>query len=176
MEYAHALIDWLEPFHNHCRPPPAVVLAEAAKQTELKTGHPLKGIDIPPMNGNGYHKKSEEPPTIQEAPEVVIKYFDGKLPDRFGKRTYGRCCFIQLPSHDSSKLSQSHRRVNCFMWPLLPKKYLSRCPRVYGVLTSSAGLSSSSDGNTALQKSNSGKSSQARQCKLIFVALLYQLR
>ncbi|KAF8910991.1 actin cytoskeleton organization protein [Gymnopilus junonius] len=76
VEYAHALIDWLEPYHNHCRPPPAVVLAEAAKQTELKTGHPLKGIDIPPLNGNGHHKKSEEPPAIHEAPEVVVKYFD----------------------------------------------------------------------------------------------------
>lgn len=79
MEYTHALVDWLEPHHNHCRPPPAVVLAEAAKQTELKTGHPLKGIDIPPMNGNGHHKKNEEPPAIVDAPEVVVKYFESKF-------------------------------------------------------------------------------------------------
>ncbi|KDR81676.1 hypothetical protein GALMADRAFT_58678 [Galerina marginata CBS 339.88] len=77
VEYATALADWLEVYHNYARPPPAVVLAEAAKQTELKTGHPLKGIDISPTNGtNGHHKKDEEPPTIRDAPDVLVKYFD----------------------------------------------------------------------------------------------------
>jgi len=80
VEYARALADWLEPYHNYARPPPSVVLAEAAKQTELKTGHPLKGIEIPTINPtNGHPKKDEEPPTIQEAPEIVLNYFDGDL-------------------------------------------------------------------------------------------------
>ncbi|CAA7271640.1 unnamed protein product [Cyclocybe aegerita] len=79
VEFAKALADWLEPYHNYARPPPAVVLAEAAKQTELKTGHPLKGVEIPPLplNGNGHHKKDEEPPAAQEPPRAVVKYFEG---------------------------------------------------------------------------------------------------
>ena len=81
VEYATALANWLEPYHDFARPPPAVVLAEAAKQTELKTGHPLKGIDTTPANGtNGHHKKDEEPPTIQEPPELLTKYFESKPP------------------------------------------------------------------------------------------------
>lgn len=78
VEFAKALADWLEPYHNYARPPPAVVLAEAAKQTELKTGHPLKGIEIPPTNGNGsHHKKDEKPPAVVDPSEVVAKYFEG---------------------------------------------------------------------------------------------------
>ncbi|KAJ7632694.1 actin cytoskeleton organization protein [Roridomyces roridus] len=78
VNYATALADWLEPYHDHARPPPSVVLAEAAKQTELKTGHPLKGVEIPPKNGstNGSTKKDEEPPAVTDAPEVVVRYFD----------------------------------------------------------------------------------------------------
>ena len=80
VEYARALADWLEPYHNYARPPPHVVLAEAVKQTELKTGHPLKGIEIHTTNAtNGHPKKDEEPPTIQEPPEMVLNYFDGEL-------------------------------------------------------------------------------------------------
>ena len=71
------MADWLEPYHDYSRPPPAVVLAEAAKQTELKTGHPLKGIEIQPINGTNGHKKDESPPAIQEPPVPVVKYFEG---------------------------------------------------------------------------------------------------
>ena len=78
-EFAASLADWLEPYHNHARPPPSVVLAEAAKQTQLKTGHPLKGIEIPPSNGDNGHKKDEKPPAVTEAPEVVVKYFEGQF-------------------------------------------------------------------------------------------------
>jgi len=77
------LSNWLEPYHDFTRPPPAVVLAEAARQTELKTGHPLKGIEIPP---NGHHKKDEEPPAIQEPPELVKEFF-----------TSERCISMMLP-------------------------------------------------------------------------------
>ena len=70
------MADWLEPYHDFSRPPPAVVLAEAAKQTELKTGHPLKGLELHHTNGNNGHKKDESPPTIQEPPVLVVKYFD----------------------------------------------------------------------------------------------------
>lgn len=70
------MADWLEPYHDYSRPPPAVVLAEAAKQTELKTGHPLKGVELYSTNGTNGHKKDESPPTIQEPPVLVVKYFD----------------------------------------------------------------------------------------------------
>lgn len=59
-----------------------MVLAEAAKQTELKTGHPLKGVDIQALNelslGNG--KKDEEPPTVTEPPELVVNFFESMDP------------------------------------------------------------------------------------------------
>ncbi|KAJ7940559.1 actin cytoskeleton organization protein [Mycena leptocephala] len=80
VNYANALADWLEPYHDHARPPPSVVLAEAAKLAESKTGHPLKGVEIPPKSGNGTPngstKKDEEAPPITEAPEIVVRYFD----------------------------------------------------------------------------------------------------
>ncbi|PFH54291.1 hypothetical protein AMATHDRAFT_38233 [Amanita thiersii Skay4041] len=76
VDYACALADWLEPYHNYTRPPPDVVLAEAAKQTELKTGHPLKGIEIPIQDpSNGHAKKNEDPPVIEDAPEFILDYF-----------------------------------------------------------------------------------------------------
>ncbi|KAK0463946.1 actin cytoskeleton organization protein [Desarmillaria tabescens] len=77
IRYADVLADWLEPYHDYVRPPPAVVLAEAAKQTELKTGHPLKGIEIPVLDGlsNG-HKKDEEAPPVTEAPAELMTFFD----------------------------------------------------------------------------------------------------
>lgn len=59
-----------------------MVLAEAAKQSELKTGHPLKGVEISPTppNGfaNGHHKKDEEAPAITEPPEIVVNFFNSK--------------------------------------------------------------------------------------------------
>ncbi|KAJ6596969.1 actin cytoskeleton organization protein [Mycena vulgaris] len=80
VNYANSLADWLEPYHDHARPPPGVVLAEAAKLAELKTGHPLKGVEIPPKNGNGNTnstaKKDEEAPPVTEAPADVVQYFD----------------------------------------------------------------------------------------------------
>ncbi|KAJ6572909.1 N-acetyltransferase B complex non catalytic subunit-domain-containing protein [Mycena sp. CBHHK59/15] len=91
INYANALADWLEPYHDHARPPPAVVLAEAAKLAELKTGHPLKGVEIPPKNGNGTAngsaKKEEEAPPVTDPPTLVLKYFDG---------TAITGCFVQL--------------------------------------------------------------------------------
>lgn len=77
VEYASALADWLEPYHDYTRPPPSVVLAEAAKQTELKTGQPLKGVDMLALNGaHGNGKKDEEAPTVKEPPEIAVKFFD----------------------------------------------------------------------------------------------------
>ncbi|KAF9013886.1 actin cytoskeleton organization protein [Cyathus striatus] len=75
-DFAQTLADWLEPYHNYARPPPAVVLAEAAKQTQLKTGHPLKGVEIPANGTNGTHKKDEEPPAVIDAPELLTNYFN----------------------------------------------------------------------------------------------------
>ncbi|KLO04672.1 actin cytoskeleton organization protein [Schizopora paradoxa] len=81
--FSMALCEWLAPYHDHARPPPAVVLAEASKQTELlKSG---KAGKVLPQNGgngsatvasNGHKKGSEEPPAVKEPPELVVKFFD----------------------------------------------------------------------------------------------------
>jgi N-terminal acetyltransferase B complex non-catalytic subunit len=76
VEFAGALGDWLEKYHDYARPHPSAVLAEASKQTELKTGHPLKGLEIPVTNGN-VHKKDEEMPAFVEPPEFIVHFFDG---------------------------------------------------------------------------------------------------
>ncbi|KAG1756688.1 N-acetyltransferase B complex non catalytic subunit-domain-containing protein [Suillus paluster] len=80
MEWATAVGDWLEPYHDHTRPPPAVVLAEANKQNELRTGLPLRGVDLKALNGdanaNGHAKKDEEAPPVKEAPQLVAQYFE----------------------------------------------------------------------------------------------------
>jgi len=76
VNYVNNLANLLECYHDYTRPPPSVVLTKAAKQTELKTGHPLKGIEIPLTNSsNGNHKKEEESPAIQEPPEIVTRFF-----------------------------------------------------------------------------------------------------
>ncbi|KIJ69304.1 hypothetical protein HYDPIDRAFT_105904 [Hydnomerulius pinastri MD-312] len=94
LEWATALGDWLEPHHNHVRPPPEVVLAEASRQTELKTGLPLRGVDLKALTGdaNG-HKKDEEAPPVKEAPELVTKFFENMIA-RFGQLLESKC----LPS------------------------------------------------------------------------------
>ena len=78
-EFAMALCDWLLPYHDFARPPPAIVLAEANKQTEL-----LKSGKAGKVTGNGHstqsngHKKgNEEPPPVKDAPETVVKFFSG---------------------------------------------------------------------------------------------------
>jgi len=77
VNFADSMAEWLEPYHDYTRPPPHVVLAEASKQTELKTGHPLKGVEIQPLDGasNGNGRKNEEPPLIQDTPALVVNYF-----------------------------------------------------------------------------------------------------
>jgi N-terminal acetyltransferase B complex non-catalytic subunit len=80
MEWATAVSDWLEPYHDHTRPPPAVVLAEANKQNELRTGLPLRGVDLKALNGdanaNGHAKKDEEAPPVKEPPQLVAQFFE----------------------------------------------------------------------------------------------------
>jgi hypothetical protein len=80
MEWATAVSDWLEPYHDHTRPPPAVVLAEANKQNELRTGLPLRGVDLKALNGdahaNGHSKKDEEAPPVKEPPQLVAQFFE----------------------------------------------------------------------------------------------------
>ncbi|KAJ3842483.1 actin cytoskeleton organization protein [Lentinula raphanica] len=72
--FVDSLAGWLEPFHDYVRPPASVVLADVAKNTELKTGLPLRGVDLTPQNGDT--KKEEEMPPITDAPEIVAAYFD----------------------------------------------------------------------------------------------------
>ena len=62
-------------------------MAEAAKQTELKTGHPLKGVELLPTSA-GSHKKDEKPPAVTEAPETVVKHFQ-LVKDRFEQALKG---------------------------------------------------------------------------------------
>ena len=87
--YATDLADWLGPYHDHVRPPPSVVLAEAAKQSELKTGYPLKGVDLPITegNGNGHSKKVEDSPPVKEPPMSLADFFGGNLLRIYAWRT-----------------------------------------------------------------------------------------
>jgi N-terminal acetyltransferase B complex non-catalytic subunit len=73
-EFASAIAEWLEPFHDHVRPSPATVLADAMKQNELKTGKPLRGIELPVEDGSNDQK---EPPQVTPPPETVTTFFDG---------------------------------------------------------------------------------------------------
>ena len=97
LDWATALGDWLEPHHNHVRPPPAVVLAEASRQTELKTGFPLRGVDLQAHNGdaNGHPKKDEEAPPIKEAPGLLTVFFDTML-SRFRHLLESKCSISEL--------------------------------------------------------------------------------
>ncbi|KAI0082628.1 actin cytoskeleton organization protein [Panus rudis PR-1116 ss-1] len=96
-EYASALSGWLAPYHDHVRPPPAALLAEAAKANDLKPGHPLKNLAAAQAaNGsttNGQSKKDDEPPAIKEPPELISKVFD-ELKARFDAEMNGQ----KLPS------------------------------------------------------------------------------
>ena len=97
-----------------------MVLAEAAKQTELKTGHPLKGIEIPPTNvTNGHPKKDEEPPTIQGPPEIVLNYFVGEL-DFHSFSTALTVLQVSEPELATAKLIL--RQLSYFTWQQLHKK------------------------------------------------------
>ncbi|KAF8447742.1 actin cytoskeleton organization protein [Boletus edulis BED1] len=97
LDWATALGDWLEPHHNYVRPPPAVVLAEASRQTELKTGFPLRGVDLQAHNGdaNGHHKKDEEAPPIKEASGLLTVFFDSML-SRFEHLVESKCSISEL--------------------------------------------------------------------------------
>ncbi len=77
-DYATALSQWLSPYHDYTRPPPAALLAEAERQREFKPGHPLKSLALA-SNGtaNGQTKKDEDPPTVKEAPKSISEFFDG---------------------------------------------------------------------------------------------------
>lgn len=72
--FTSGIAEWLEPFHNHIRPSPATVLAGAMKQNELKTGKPLRGVELPVENGSNEQK---EPPQVTPPPEIVATFFDG---------------------------------------------------------------------------------------------------
>jgi N-terminal acetyltransferase B complex non-catalytic subunit len=78
-DFCTAIADWLEPHHDHTRPPPAQVLAKASKLTEQKTGHPLKGYN--PSNDetiNHPHRREEDAPVVQDAPGSIFDFFDGE--------------------------------------------------------------------------------------------------
>lgn len=74
--YGKAFADWLQPYHDHARPPASVVLAEAAKLAAQKTGQPAKGFDLPPSE-TGTPKKPEDAPAVVDPPEILTTFFDG---------------------------------------------------------------------------------------------------
>lgn len=56
------------------------VLARVSKNTEVKSGQPLREVDPKQLNApgsNGHAKKEEEPPAVKDAPPSVLEYFDG---------------------------------------------------------------------------------------------------
>ncbi|KAI0670373.1 actin cytoskeleton organization protein [Trametes maxima] len=84
-DYATALSGWLTPYHDYTRPPPAVVLAEAAKMAEQKIGHTLKGFDVPA----DAVKKDEEPPVVVDPPALLSQFFDD-MSERFKGLSEGK--------------------------------------------------------------------------------------
>ncbi|KIP09553.1 hypothetical protein PHLGIDRAFT_102803 [Phlebiopsis gigantea 11061_1 CR5-6] len=76
LEFSTAVAEWLGPHHDYIRPPPAAVLAEAARQTELKIGHQPKGMTLPEGSSNGDARKDIDPPVVQDPPEIVLTFFD----------------------------------------------------------------------------------------------------
>ncbi|PAV24074.1 actin cytoskeleton organization [Pyrrhoderma noxium] len=91
--YVSELCDWLAPYHDHARPPPEVVLAEANKLAEqLRSG---KNTVKPQMNGaaspslNGHKKNVEDAPPVKEAPELIINFFD-EMAARFKEVNKGK--------------------------------------------------------------------------------------
>ncbi|KAG6898362.1 hypothetical protein C0992_009037 [Termitomyces sp. T32_za158] len=86
VQFARSLAEWLQPYHDYSRPPPNVVLAEAAKQTELKTGYPLKGVDLAALTrSSSPTKKDEEPPAVTEPPQQVAQFFEGEVRENFAE-------------------------------------------------------------------------------------------
>lgn len=77
MELSTAVSEWLGPHHDYIRPPPSAVLAEAARQTELKIGHQPKGMTLPEGSSNGDSRRDSEPPVVQDSPEIAITFFEG---------------------------------------------------------------------------------------------------
>ncbi|KAF7304820.1 Actin cytoskeleton organization protein [Mycena kentingensis (nom. inval.)] len=78
-KFCSAVADWLEVYHDYARPPASVVLAEAAKVAQAKTGVPLKGLEQFAKNGasraNSVVKKDEEPPAIVAPPPSLLQFF-----------------------------------------------------------------------------------------------------
>lgn len=107
-EYAMSLCDWLEPYHDYARPPPEVVLAEAAKLAE-KANRAIKPISRNPSPPNGHTKKNEEPPAVKEAPEDIMQYFDGIYIVPLGHflrvSELNNCCLIDMQSRFSTLVS-----------------------------------------------------------------------
>jgi N-terminal acetyltransferase B complex non-catalytic subunit len=80
LNFTTALADWLEPYHDHIRPPHPTLI-EAAKQAEAK-GHAAKGVRPSPQNGtNGDPKREEEPPVAKVPPLIVTDFFEGTIDD-----------------------------------------------------------------------------------------------
>ncbi|KAK7054789.1 mitochondrial distribution and morphology [Paramarasmius palmivorus] len=123
IQFADTLSNWLEPYHDYARPPPSVVLAEAARLTEKKTGFPLKGVEIPPQNGNS-HKKEEDPPTVVDAPEFITQFFEdmkarfkdatdsGSLPDILHVATVIQEAFLLFVVATNRFKAQSVVKIN----------------------------------------------------------------
>ncbi|GJE87141.1 N-acetyltransferase B complex non catalytic subunit-domain-containing protein [Phanerochaete sordida] len=95
LEFSTALSEWLGPHHDYIRPPPSAVLAEAARQTELKLGHQPKGLTLPENGANGDVKKDCDPPVVQDPPEIALQFFDD-MKERFTTALSGSVLLPEL--------------------------------------------------------------------------------
>jgi N-terminal acetyltransferase B complex non-catalytic subunit len=112
VDYSTAFADWLEPYHDHARPPTSPPLTDASKPGDSKGGHPPKKVGGP-VNTNGHPKKAvddvkktsddskekerdkdREAPVVKEAPEALSKFFEGSL----------RKCFTTLISDSEADM------------------------------------------------------------------------
>jgi len=116
VRYADALTEWLEDHHDHVRPPAAVVLAEASRNSVLKTGHPLKGIDVDPaMNGQHNAKKSEDAPPVRDPPAYLEEFFD-ELKVMFDE---AKASSSHVEALHAAAMVQEVRDLTCLLYPLL---------------------------------------------------------
>lgn len=123
LDFTTALFEWLAPYHDFTRPPPP---PSAAEQTKQKTGQPVKAVEAPPNGAGNGHKKGEECPAIQDAPEAVMRYFDSEplFCISMVKCTHRQ---IQTSLLASMKFSITARfRTKSCMWSTLLRRYGSQ--------------------------------------------------
>jgi N-terminal acetyltransferase B complex non-catalytic subunit len=125
-DYCAALADWLGPHHDYLRPPAAEVLAQAARQQELKTGHPLKGYELPPTpkNGasNGDAEKKGDPPAVVDAPALATDFYSSESREQDRGVRDSSLTFGQTLRRSSRKQLKTGLLSTRFTSPPLPRR------------------------------------------------------